>query len=694
LADNCSFQELGVATANVKTLHPEELRRCQQAGASYNEKIRRLDCDFHSLGLGLVGIQESSIQGDVRREQENYTAFTSGATVAGFLGCESWVHKDIVVKHKITAAAISPRLLIVTIRGKLLIKHIVAHAPTAADSEKVRTSFWDTFDAEVAKIPPSFVQMWSIDANGTVGEHVSSAHTHAPLYPETDNGSRLRIAAESVSVQLISTIHHGPPKPTWYGGSRRKGRRIDFIGASVGVDANLISTESHTDVFIGGTTEADHVLQSARLNVRSGRSASAAKAAPRLTDKAKLRDPWIQWQFEDFLWHHRELAGGNGLIEQDPNEVFDVVTDIMQQGQKLFFAPDHAQSTARKPWASQWTVTLADDTPALRKSLHIARAKLKKALVTHSFFAWRYGRARSDSAITGKLHQTRLNESWHLLQIRLHRSAVSSSITKDVDNYVYDLAQQANTYAEAGDSAGVFKIAKLLQASRDKPHDTVLHENASVLVDDDEISARWTRRWQSLYNADRITIGDLIQSSKVREVQIDDRLPDLPSDVISKMIDKANPHKATGLDGVEISTWKAGGNASAALAGDVLNSSRRHAKAPVKIKGGRIQSLYKGKGDRKDVNNSRGLLIQPFLGKMHGGSLKHESDQAYKASVSNAQCGAFSGRNASMAGLLAELHSDWARHNKLSWSRIYVDLTAAFDSVMRELALTALQPIA
>jgi hypothetical protein len=111
----------------------------------------------------------------------------------------------------------------------------------------------------------------------------------------------------------------------------------------------------------------------------------------------------------------------------------------------------------------------------------------------------------------------------------------------------------------------------------------------------------------------------------------------------------------------------------------VLNSSRKHAKAPVKLKGGRIQDLYKGKGDRKVVGNSRGLLIQPFLGKLHGGSLKHEVDDAYKRALSNSQCGAVGGRNASMAGLLTELHSDWARHKKLSRSRVYVDLTAAFD---------------
>ena len=58
---------LAAATANVQSLGPVELRRCQAVGLAYNEEIRRLDHDFFTDGLDIIGIQESCVQGDVER---------------------------------------------------------------------------------------------------------------------------------------------------------------------------------------------------------------------------------------------------------------------------------------------------------------------------------------------------------------------------------------------------------------------------------------------------------------------------------------------------------------------------------------------------------------------------------------------------------------------------------------------------
>jgi hypothetical protein len=155
---------------------------------------------------------------------------------------------------------------------------------------------------------------------------------------------------------------------------------------------------------------------------------------------------------------------------------------------------------------------------------------------------------------------------------------------------------------------------------------------------------------------------------------------------VLRIIQASNPNKATGLDEVAIATWQAGGEAAAVLATDVLNSSRMQCKAPVKIKGGRIQDVYKGKGDKKVTANSRGLLIQPYLGKLHGGLLKNLAEPTYRNAIPDTQCGATGGKNAGMASLTTELHADLARSRKLSSGRLFVDLQAAFDSIVREIA--------
>jgi hypothetical protein len=181
-----------------------------------------------------------------------------------------------------------------------------------------------------------------------------------------------------------------------------------------------------------------------------------------MTDKIKLQDPELQRQFTNFIWQQRERVGGDNLFNHDPNDISKAATDIMRQGQDLFFSPDSAQSNAKEPWASSCTVALADRTPALR-SLHVARANLKESLVALAFHAWTPRLFCKVDVCYKWLRWNRQCEAWHLSHIRLHRSTVSASITSDLNVYVAGRAQQAKSYAEAGDLACVFKITKLLR---------------------------------------------------------------------------------------------------------------------------------------------------------------------------------------------------------------------------------------
>ena len=53
---------LSMATANVRSLEPAELRLAQRAGLRTNLKIEVLDRDFHDAGFHIVCVQESAIR--------------------------------------------------------------------------------------------------------------------------------------------------------------------------------------------------------------------------------------------------------------------------------------------------------------------------------------------------------------------------------------------------------------------------------------------------------------------------------------------------------------------------------------------------------------------------------------------------------------------------------------------------------
>ena len=86
-----------------------------------------------------------------------------------------------------------------------------------------------------------------------------------------------------------------------------------------------------------------------------------------------------------------------------------------------------------------------------------------------------------------------------------------------------------------------------------------------------------------------------------------------------------------------------------------------------------MQGIWKRKGEKATATNSRCILVQSHLGKLHGATLQNELAEAYPNAVAGTQCRAVKGRGASTAGLVAELHGDVARRLGHSFSRLYVE---------------------
>ena len=133
---------LSMATANVRSLEPAELRLAQRAGLRTNLKIEVLDRDFHDAGFHIVCVQESAIRSSVTRKQRYYTAYTCAANDAGQLGVEIWVCNSLLVSCKVRAIPVSPRLMSILIDGSIRAKITCAHAPTeVADADDI-TDLW------------------------------------------------------------------------------------------------------------------------------------------------------------------------------------------------------------------------------------------------------------------------------------------------------------------------------------------------------------------------------------------------------------------------------------------------------------------------------------------------------------------------------------------------------------------------
>ncbi|CAK0815072.1 unnamed protein product, partial [Prorocentrum cordatum] len=217
---------------------------------------------------------------------------------------------------------------------------------------------------------------------------------------------------------------------------------------------------------------------------------------------------------------------------------------------------------------------------------------------------------------------------------------------------------------------------------------SVTDASGNLLTDDLGIDQRWTEHWCQHLAGSTLPFSELLVADSAESVAPDvPRAPPLSLDYVESLLRVSKGRKATGPDGVGPAVWKAGGEPAALLMQAVLNSTRAHCKAPTLMKGGRMQDLWKRKGERTDTANSRGLLIQTHAGKVHGATLKDAIEPHCPRAVADTQCGAIAGRGTAAAGLTAELHADMCRSRRQCFVRLFVDLTAAFDTICRELAM-------
>ena len=410
--------------------------------------------------------------------------------------------------------------------------------------------------------------------------------------------------------------------------------------------------------------------------------------------KERLNDPSAVCAFQAFILDQLAMAGAADLQDADPDVVFDVVTKIMLEGQKHYLTagvpPGHEP---RKPWTSKSTAALASSTPSLRKSLGESRKSLRHASLRATFLVWRsHVHAPVCSLYSAQCRyavwRARLGEAAALLDLRQHRTRVSHEIRNDLNGFLKIIADKANSDAARFDWSSLYKTARKLHSPQDRPHDAVFDvTEESTITEPSLIKQRWQRHWQDLFRADIISFGTLVARTTDRQNLSFDRIPDAALEEVEQIIAAADPRKATGPDNVAIATWQVGGTPAAIAMQYVENSARRAGRAASAMKGGRIQNVWKGNEDKRRPQASRGLLIQPFAGKVHGTFLKQRLAAPYLQAVADVQCGAVPGRGYVVASAAVNLHSDHARSLRTSWAHLFVDLSAAFDTVIRELAM-------
>lgn len=105
---------------------------------------------------------------------------------------------------------------------------------------------------------------------------------------------------------------------------------------------------------------------------------------------------------------------------------------------------------------------------------------------------------------------------------------------------------------------------------------------------------------------------------------------------------------------------------------------------PILYKGGRIAPLYKGKGSAHEASSYRGILLAPVFGKILHAWSRHRVLPTLDSRMSQGQMGGRSGQQTATAAHCIRLHIQLAKAVNASTAIVFVDIKAAFHSMVRQ----------
>ena len=188
--------DLGLATANVSTVHPHELKRSSGLqGCDVTSRMLELDEKFFRAGIMIACIQEGRLPCDGESNAINFKMYHAGASKCGAGGVQIWI-AHCLVKYVTGVTVRSPWIMRVTLRFRSACFHVVsAHAPFEKAALSRRNVFWDQLIAELSSIPRTespFILL-GIDANAHVGSIACAAFGSYGVQCENENGAALRL---------------------------------------------------------------------------------------------------------------------------------------------------------------------------------------------------------------------------------------------------------------------------------------------------------------------------------------------------------------------------------------------------------------------------------------------------------------------------------------------------------------------
>ena len=529
---------------------------------------------------------------------------------------------------------------------------ISVYAPTNMASSEVKDEFYDSLSATFQKLPPKDQVIFLGDFNARVGcdyEAWPACLGKFNIGKVNDNGQRLLEFCSKFQLCVANSFFETKPqhKVSWRHPRSKHWHQLDLVL----VRRTNLNSIKVVRSYHSADCDTDHLLVCCKIKMTPKRMFfSKVKGKPRL-NTANMQDPELVAQFTN-LFEEKYSP-----LESDSAERrWEVLKTAMHSCALATFG-------RKKTKSADWFEAKSKElNPTIDKKRHLQCA---------------YNKDPSTENLR-KLRQAR-NET----QRRVRQCAY---------DYWVELSQRIENASATGNIRAMYEGIKVATGPSQTKSAPLKSSSGEIIVDKGKQMDRWKEHYSELYSKPSVVSNSAF--SAIEQLSVLHELDELPTiSDLEKALDRLAPGKSPGEDEITPDLIKSCKTAFLKPLYDLLCICWTEGGVPQSMRDTKITTLYKGKGDRSDCNNYRGISLLSIVGKVYARIILTRLQTLAERVYPESQCWFRAERSTiDMIFSLRQLQEK-AREKQMPLYVAFIDLTKAFDTVNREALYMALLKI-
>ena len=645
---------------------------------------------FEALGTHVVALQETRI----RRPNlfsPHYHLLMAPADATGNGGMTLGVSKKHLL-GKVQGKSVyardgdlkliyqDPNLLVAKLATPLWTLVLInAHAPHSGHEDNVLEEWWKHLELIVTPHALHHEILFLGDVNGRIGQNPSEAVGELAPDPETLNGRLFH--------QFMTRMHQWCPATfaqchqgrtaTWVSPTGRE-NRIDFIALPLTWRSFEVASRGLEQVI---ARDFLHDHSAIKVEITASTWVPRLKPTKKYAPKRKTLDKGDNEQLHAIFSQLTPIDWNKDVHRH----ALELHTQIKEGIEKGF---SDRKKFALKSFIQQDTWLLIQQKQELRRRFFELGRQSKLCRLRGAFAAWAHRLSGREEYPAVQEYNVRM--ALNCYQFGRISSQVKYLIKRDEGDFFENLTNSISE-ADRPDTQRLFwnRIRRLLPrfATRRQQlrSDKLVHLHgkwapylcdleAGEVVDFEALYSQCVER----HNQQEGEVSSLAFVPSLREVE--NRLRGIRAD------------RCGGPDGVDPSWLSRGCIAIAPAVFDLIFKCLVWRTEPIQFKGGRLTMLPKG-GNLRDPSNFRGIMLASSISKCIHAHLREPLIQTLCPLRPPGQLGGYPSKECSFAAQYVRSLTSICQHLKISCAVIYIDLKAAFHSLVRQLVTGPLHEV-